>query len=37
MNDVLFMHVFDALANLPHVIDDFRFGHGVTFGCDPLE
>lgn len=37
MNDVLLVHVLDSFADLSHVIDDFRLGHGVTLGGDPLE
>lgn len=37
MNNVLLVHVFDALADLSHVINDLRLGHGVAFGRDPLE
>lgn len=37
MNNVLLVHMLNALADLPHVIDDFRLGHGVTLGRDPLE
>lgn len=37
MDDVLFVHMLDAFTDLPHVINDLCFGHGVTLGRDPLE
>lgn len=37
MNDVFLVHMLDAFADLPHIIDDFRLGHSVTLGRDPLE
>lgn len=37
MDDVLLVHMLYALADLPHIIDDFRLGHGVSFSRDPLE
>lgn len=37
MDDVLLVHMLDTLADLPHVIDDFRLGHSITLGRDPLE
>ena len=37
VNDVPLMHVLDSLAHLPHVIDHFSFGHGVTLFSDLLE
>lgn len=37
MDDVLLMHMLDALADLAHVVDDLSFGHDVTFSGDALE
>lgn len=37
MNDILLVHMLDSFADLSHVIDDLRFGHGVALGRDPLE
>lgn len=37
VDDVLLVHMLDALTDLSHVIDDFRLGHGVTLSRDPLE
>ena len=37
MDDVSLVHVLDALADLPHVVDDLSLAHGVALGGDPLE
>ena len=37
MDDVTLVHVLDALADLPHVVDDLGLRHGVALGGDPLE
>lgn len=37
MDYISFMHVFDGLANLSHVVDNFGFGHCVSFRCDALK
>lgn len=37
MDDVLLVHMLDALADLPHVVDDFCLRHRVTLGRDPFE
>lgn len=37
MNDVLLVHVLDALADLAHVVDDLGLGHDVALGGDALE
>ena len=37
MDDVTLVHVLDALADLPHVVDDLSLRHGVALGGDPLE
>lgn len=37
MDNILFVHMLDALTDLSHVIYDLCFGHGVTFGRDPFE
>ena len=37
MDDISLVHVFNALADLPHVVDDLRLGHGVALGGDPFE
>ena len=37
MDNVSLVHVLDALADLPHVVDDLGLGHGVALGGDPLE
>lgn len=37
MYDVSLVHVFDPLADLPHVVDDLSLAHGVALGGDPLE
>jgi len=37
VDDVSLVHVLHSLADLPHVVDDFGFGHGVAFLGDLLE
>jgi len=37
MNDILLVHVFDSFANLSHIVDDFCFRHGITFGRNSFE
>ena len=37
VNDVPLVHVLDPLADLPHVVDDLRLGHGVSLRGDLLE
>lgn len=37
VDDVPLVHVLDSLADLPHVVDDLRLGHGVALGGDLLE
>merc|ERR1719158_1155775 len=37
MDDVPFMHVFDPLADLSHVVDNLGLRHSVALCCDPLE
>ena len=37
MDDVSLVHVLDALADLPHVVDDLSLAHGVALGGDPFE
>lgn len=37
MDDILLVHMFNTLADLSHIIDDLRFGHGVALSRDPLE
>lgn len=32
MDDVPLVHVLDALADLPHVVDDLGLRHGVALG-----
>jgi len=37
MDNVLLVHMLDALTDLPHIINDFRLGHSITLGRNPLE
>lgn len=37
MDNVSFVHVFDGFAYLSHVVDDFCFGHCVSFGSDAFK
>ena len=37
MNDVTFVHMFDPLTYLPHVVDDLCLTHGVTLSRNPLK
>lgn len=37
MDDVLLVHMLDALTNLPHIINDFRLGHSITLSRNSLE
>ena len=37
VDDVAFVHVLDALADLAHVVDYLRLGHGVALRRDALE
>ena len=37
VNDVPLVHVLDALADLPHVVDDLCLAHGVALRGDPLK
>ena len=34
MYDISFMHMFNALADLPHVVNDLSLRHGVAFRGD---
>ena len=37
MNDVTFVHMFDPLTYLPHVVNDLSLTHGIALGSDPLK
>ena len=37
VNDVSFMHMFNPLTYLPHVVDDLCLTHRVALGSDPLK
>ena len=37
MDDAVFVHVFQPLTDLPHVIDHLRLRHLVILGSDPVE
>ncbi|KYN39678.1 hypothetical protein ALC56_06173 [Trachymyrmex septentrionalis] len=37
MDDVLLVHMLDALTDLPHIINDFRLGHSITLSRNSFE
>lgn len=37
MNNVLLMHVFNTLTDLPHVVNDLSLRHNIALSCDPLK
>lgn len=37
MYNISFVHMFNTLANLSHVIDNFRFGHNVSVRSNTLK
>ena len=37
MDNIPFMHVLHSLTDLPHVVNNFSFGHCVAIGCNLFE